>query len=317
MKKLVKKILPLSIIALSMSFSSISYGEPEITNAEAVGIGNPTVAVVDNFLLTFMKKSQVLVGLSDNLREDVCSSTGIGGICSFTPEELEASIRSNEVLKLQFGELHHQLIDKLENLAKSEKELMDSNTVFDLVKNEAEVDYSSYPNIHDSEMLNVVKISDVKSLVELQEGLTETESKKLQRLIFDDLSAEHNKFVEEHRDLLDAVQKIANKEFKMIEKKCRSIQGKEFCIEAKGQEFKSLSEIALYAIKLQAEKPTKAPVDQEKEADSLAQELPKDGSIPLNEQKANETASAGQAPEENFDKETSAEDEPAAPEDGL
>lgn len=86
MKKLVKKILPLSIIALSMSFSSISYGEPEITNAEAVGIGNPTVAVVDNFLLTFMKKSQVLVGLSDNLREDVCSSTGIGGTCSFTPE---------------------------------------------------------------------------------------------------------------------------------------------------------------------------------------------------------------------------------------
>lgn len=137
MQKLVRKIVALSIVTLSITFSSISYGEPEIKNEDPVEIGNSSVVAVDDLLLTFMIKSQVLAGLADNFHEDICYFPFVTTIhldgtstCIATAEEFEAVNRRNEALIFQFRTLYNQLTDRLENLAKSEKEVLESTDDF-------------------------------------------------------------------------------------------------------------------------------------------------------------------------------------------
>ncbi len=294
-----KKITSLAIITLSIACFSISYGEENFAHQERSVPLYSLSETVDNTLLIFMRDNQMLVNLA----------TGAGKIEDISinnedPENKELTM----IQQLPFRTLYHQLANKLEALAKAEKyeesEFVYLHSVSDALSYRSSLDsllktnmenvelYSqfmpNYPNTRDHMLLSATLTDAIDKLAKFQEGLTKAENNEFFGLIFDKALANYKKFVEQNKDILDAIEQVANNEFKIkTDQKCKSNKGKEYCISGEQEtEFKTLSEIMSYVKKLQGKKITEVSNDKQVVEDlskASTTKLQKDGSIASNE----------------------------------
>lgn len=86
-----------------------------------------------------------------------------------------------------------------------------------------------------------------------QSKLSEADLKVLITLFYENEIKQLNGFIEQNRDILDKVSKIADNEFKITMQQCRTIKSEQYCTSNAAREIGSLSEIIPYINTLPSE----------------------------------------------------------------